>query len=290
MDAFEEQVQQQIDRLTNKSLREIEQAVNEKRLNWWANHGDLKPGGPVTPRLAFERLFFDYMGLKKDDLPILSESDTEITWASKNPCPTLEACGRLNLDTRKVCRQAYEKSTQAFISQLDPCLRFVRSYKEIRPHAKICRESIICIDLEGCMRMAIEEAEASRKEGNKGYGAVIWYAGKVIARAHDTAGTKKDPSLHAEVNAIREACRVLKDGNLCGAVLVSTCEPCPMCSSLAVWANVSAIAYGASIKETVALGKSRILVTVEEIVNRSPVQMEILPGVLREECIRYYLD
>ena len=143
MDAFEEQVQQQIDRLQQKTLREIEQAVTEKRLNWWANHSDLKPTGPVSPRMAFERLFFDYMGLKKEDLPILSESENEITWASKNPCPTLEACSRLKLDTRTVCRQAYEKSTQAFVSQLDPCLRFVRSYKEIRPHAKICRESIM---------------------------------------------------------------------------------------------------------------------------------------------------
>jgi tRNA(Arg) A34 adenosine deaminase TadA len=288
MDAFEEQVQQQIDRLTGKPLREIEQAVTEKRLNWWAGHADLKPAGPVSPRLAFERLFFDYMGLKKGDLPVVSESENEITWASKNPCPTLEACGRLKLDTRAVCRQAYEKSTQAFISQLDPRLRFTRSYKEIRPHAKICRESIIRIDLEACMRMAIEEAKTSRKEGNKGYGAVIWYAGKVITRAHDTAGTKKDPSQHAEVNAIREACRVLKDGNLCGAVLVFTCEPCPMCSSLAVWANVSALAYGASIKETAMLGKSRILVTADEIVNRSPVQMEVIPGVLQEECLVLY--
>jgi tRNA(adenine34) deaminase len=284
MDAYEEQVQQQIDRLQNKSMREIEQAVTEKRLTWWADHPYLKAVEPVSPRYAFECLFFDYMGLKKDDLPILSESETEITWASMNPCPTLEACGRLKLDTRNVCRQAYEKSTQAFISQLDPALRFVRSYTEIRPYAKICRESIVHLDMVASMRIAIEEAKASRSEGNKGYGAVVWYAGKVISRAHDTAGTMKDPSLHAEVNAIREAYRVLKDGNLCGAVLVSTCEPCPMCSSLAVWANVSAMVYGVSIKETAALGKSRILVTAEEIVNASPVQMEVIGGVLHEEC------
>jgi tRNA(Arg) A34 adenosine deaminase TadA len=206
-----------------------------------------------------------------------------------NPCPTLEACAHLKLDTRIVCRQAYEKSTQAFISQLDPGLRFVRSYTEIRPFAKICRESIIRVDLEACMRLAIEEAKASRSEGNKGYGAAVWYEGKVIARAHDTAGTTKDPSLHAEVNAIREACHLLNDDNLCGAVLISTCEPCPMCSSLAVWANISALAYGASIKETAALGKSRIQVTAEEIVNSSPVQMEVIPGILREDCLVLYL-
>jgi tRNA(Arg) A34 adenosine deaminase TadA len=288
MDAFEVQVQQQIDRLQTRSLREIEKAVSEKRLNWWDAHSALKIDGTISPRYAFECLFFDYMGLKKEDLPILSETADEITWASQNPCPTLEACQQLKLDTHKVCRQAYEKSTQAFISQLDSRLRFVRSYDEIRPYASICRESIIHIDLDAAMREALDEARRSRKEGNKGYGAVLWYAGKIIASSHDTAGTEKDPSLHAEVNAIRQACNVLGDANLCGAVLISTCEPCPMCASLAVWANVSAMAYGASIEETSALGKARILVPAREIVEKSPVQIEIIPGILRDECLALY--
>jgi tRNA(Arg) A34 adenosine deaminase TadA len=288
MDALEEQVQQQIDRFQTKSLRDIEKAVTEKRLNWWENHANLKKRRPVTPRDAFESLFFDYMGLKMEDLPILSESENEITWASQNPCPTLIACQRLNLDTRQICRQAYEKSTQAFISQLDPELRFVRSYTEIRPHAAICRESIICLDLEAAMREAIAEARLSRQEGNKGYGAVVWHAGKIIARTHDTAGTQEDPSPHAEVNAIRQACGVLGYTNLCGAVLISTCEPCPICSSFAVMSNVSALVYGASIAETAARGKARITVSAREIVEKSPVQIEIIPGVLREETLALY--
>ena len=138
------------------------------------------------------------------------------------------------------------------------------------------------------MHDAIAEAHVSHREGNKGYGAVIWHAGKVLARTHDTAGTQKDPSLHAEVNVIRQACRELDDSNLCGAVLISSCEPCPMCASLAVWANVSAIVYGASIEETAAQGKARIRVPSREIVEKSPVQIEIIPGVLREEALALY--
>ncbi len=287
MDRFEEQVQQQVERLQTKSLRDIEKAVTEKRLNWWSAHPALKKRISVSPRDAFECLFFDYMGLKKEDLPILSESENEITWASQNPCPTLIACQQLNLDTRRVCRQAYEKSTQAFISQMDPALRFVRSYTEIRPHAAICRESIIRIDLAAAMQQAIDEARLSRKEGNKGYGAVLWYSGRILAAAHDTAGTLKDPSLHAEVNAIRQACRALDDANLCGAVLISTCEPCPMCSSLAVWANVSSIVYGHPLKRQ-PLGKARITVTAKEIVEKSLAQIEIIPGILKEECLALY--
>lgn len=289
MDTFQTQVTKQLERLQSKSLREIEKAVTEKRLKWWSDHEQLKKDRPITPRKAFEILFFDYMGLDKNDLPILSESEEEITWASQNPCPTLTACQHLNLDTRRVCRKAYEKSTQAFISQMDPELRFVRRYEEIRPHAAICRESIIRFDFEKAMRLAISEAQVSRQEGNKGYGAILWFGGKVLAAAHDTAGTEKDPSLHAEVNAIRQACRILGDANLCGAVLVSTCEPCPMCSSLAVWANITTLVYGASIKETAAPGRERILVDSAEIIAQSPVQIEVVPGVLREDCLKFYM-
>ena len=73
---------------------------------------------------------------------------------SKNPCPTLEACRRLDLDTRKVCRKSYEKPTQAFLSALDPELRFYRSYETIRPHADVCEERIVRIDLAALMAMA----------------------------------------------------------------------------------------------------------------------------------------
>jgi tRNA(Arg) A34 adenosine deaminase TadA len=61
-----------------------------------------------------------------------------------------------------------------------------------------------------------------------------------------------------------------------------------MCSSLAVWANLSAIVFGASIEKTAALGKARILISAREIVDRSPVSVEVLGGVLEEECLALY--
>jgi tRNA(adenine34) deaminase len=289
MDLFEDQVKVQVDKLQSHSLREIEKAVTAKRVGWWAGKpGIEKDQSRITPREAFESLFFDYMGLTEADLPLLSESGDEITWESRNPCPTLQACQQLGLDTRIVCKKAYEKSTQAFISQMDPQLRFVRSYTEIRPYADFCRESIIRMDFEAAMRSAIEEAKISRAEGNKGYGAVLLYGRQVLAKCHDTAAIAKDPSLHAEVNAIRQAVQTLGEADLSGAVLVTTCEPCPMCSSLAVWANVSTIVYGASIEETMQMGKTRINVGAWEIVENSPVQVEIVPGVLRDECLTLY--
>ena len=288
-DNFEVKVEQQIERLKSCSSQRIEREIAEKRMAWLA-HNPPAAGQPAhtSPRQAFEALFFTYMGLETDDLPIVSEADTEIVWQSLNRCPTLEATRRLGLDTRQVCRAINEKSTQAFLSQFDPQLRFLRSYQEIRPYSNYCLERIVRVDFAAMMKLAIEEARVSRLEGNKGYGALVVRGHEVLGKAHDTAVTEHDPSRHAETNAIRQAVQTLGDGNLSGAILVSTCEPCPMCSSLAVWANLTSIVYGVSIEETARMGKSRIRVGAKEIVERSPAMVEVIGDVLREECRALY--
>jgi len=228
------------------------------------------------------------MGLSVQELPVISETADEIVRRSINQCPTLEAARRLGLDTRQVCRAIYEKSTQAFLSQLDPQLRFLRSYVEIRPYADHCKERIVRVDFEDMMRLAIEEANLSKRDGNKGYGAVVILGRKILGKAHDTTVTDQDPSRHAEVNAIRQAVRAQGDSNLSGAILFSTCEPCPMCSSLAVWANLTTIVYGVSIEGTAQFGKTRIQVSAREIIEKSPVMIEVVGDVLRDECQTLY--
>lgn len=289
MNSFESRVDQQVERLRTQAYRTLESGTMERRIDWYKQH--MAQGGRdrrPTPRAAYELFFFDYLGLSEDQVPVLSETETEIVWSSVNPCPTLEACQRIGLDTRVVCRAVYEKSTQAFISQLDPQLRFLRSYEEIRPYAHHCQERIVRLDFEQIMALAIEEARQSRAEGNKGYGAVVMLGQQIIGQAHDTAVSDQDPSQHAEVNAIRQAVKTIHDSNLSGAVLVSTCEPCPMCTALAVWANLTTIVYGVSIEETARLGKSRILIPAAEVIRRSPVWIEVVGGVLADSCRGLY--
>jgi tRNA(Arg) A34 adenosine deaminase TadA len=285
---FETKVLEQIERLQNRSLAEIQTDVARKRIGWLTQHPPASLTGAISPRQAFDILFFEYMGLSPADLPVVSETTQEIVWRSQNPCPTLEACLRLGLDTHRVCRSAYEKSTQAFLSRIDPQLRFLRSYTEIRPHTDYCLERIVRIDFDAAMAIAIEEAKQSRREGNKGYGAVVLMGEQLLSAVHDTAATAKDPSRHAEVNAIRLAAERLGDADLSGGVLVSTCEPCPMCSSLAVWANLTTIVYGVSIEETARMGKARIRISAQEIVDRSPAMVEVIGGVLAAECRKLY--
>ncbi len=284
---FERSVERRVAMLRERSLRAIEAETVARRLEWLEARPGLRTT-PASPRRLFEILLLEYMGLRAQDLPVLSESAGEITWSSRNPCPTLEACARAGLSTAVVCKGAYERSTQAFLSWFDPRFRFLRDYGEIRPRAAGCRERIVRLDVEAVMRTALEQARLSRRSGDKGYGAAVVLGERVLSCRHDTASSERDPSLHAEVNAIREAARALGTADLSGCVLVSTCEPCPMCSSLAVWANLAAVFHGASIEATAALGKARIRVPAREIAERSPVRLEVVGGILEEECLALY--
>jgi len=287
-DDYEATVRRKAEGLQRKDFRTLEAAVIEKRLRWCQDSLELPTGVSVTPRLGYETLLFGYLGLTESDVPVVSESDTNITWLSHNRCPTLDACARLGLSTSVVCRAVYEKPTQVLLSQIDPELRFVRDYGELRPDHHHCKEMIVRLDFGGMMRLAIDEAEKSIETGNKGYGAVVAIGERVLGVAYDTVAIERDPSLHAEVNAIRKAVKVYGDTDLCGAVLFSTCEPCPMCTALAVWANVTTIVFGASIEQTAQLGKSRIRVNATEIVSRSLGWTEVIGGVLAEQSLDLY--
>ncbi len=290
---FDAQVRRHVERLNRHSFQEIEAAVARKRISWFKrnqrNHQATAAHKRLSPREGYEFLFHEYMGLSQVELPVVSETESEVVWLSRNRCPTLDACHELGMDTRVVCRAVYEKSTQALLSQLDPQLRFLRSYDEIRPDSGHCKEMIARVDFNEMMEIAIEQAKASKRAGDKGYGAVVALGRRILASGHDTTVTERDPSRHAEVNVIRQAARVREDSNLSGAVLFSTCEPCPMCSSLAVWANLTTIVFGVTIEETARLGKSRILVGTDEIVRRSGVMVEVIGGVLADECRSLYI-
>ena len=99
---------------------------------------------------------------------------------------------------------------------------------------------------EKFLQMAIELAAKSAKSGKGGpFGAVIVKDGKVLAKAHNTVTTSTDPTAHAEVNAIRKACKKLKDFQLKGCTIYASAEPCPMCLGAIYWARPKALYYAA---------------------------------------------
>ncbi|MES2913021.1 MAG: nucleoside deaminase [Pseudomonadota bacterium] len=81
------------------------------------------------------------------------------------------------------------------------------------------------------------------------FGAVIVRDGKVIATSGNTVWKDRDPTAHAEINAIREACRVAGSTELAGAILYTSCECCPMCYAAAYFARIDKIFYAAGWRD-----------------------------------------
>lgn len=105
------------------------------------------------------------------------------------------------------------------------------------------------------MREAVMLAMENLNKKNGGpFGAIVVKDGKVIARGVNTVTTDHDPTAHAEINAIRAACRELTNHQLEGCDIYSSCEPCPMCLSALYWARPRKIFYGASREDAAKAG------------------------------------
>jgi tRNA(Arg) A34 adenosine deaminase TadA len=137
------------------------------------------------------------------------------------------------------------------------------------------------------MKLALEEAKTSLREGNNGFGAVIIKDEQIISSSHDMEYTLSDPTSHAEINAMKEAS--LKLGkNLTGCILVSTHEPCPMCAAAVIWSGISEIAYGYSISDAINQGRKRIELTCYELFKRADANIKIHKNILKHECSILY--
>lgn len=105
------------------------------------------------------------------------------------------------------------------------------------------------------MREAIKEAEAGMRGGRGGpFGCVIVRKGEVIARGNNRVTSTNDPTAHAEVTAIREACAALKTFQLADCELYTSCEPCPMCLAAIYWARIPEVFYGNTRADAAAIG------------------------------------
>ena len=99
------------------------------------------------------------------------------------------------------------------------------------------------------MREAIRLADESVKHGGGPFGAVIVKDGEIIAGSSNSVTIDHDPTAHAEVNTIRQACQKLGTFDLSGCTIYTSCEPCPMCLGAIYWAHIGRIFYGNTRKD-----------------------------------------
>lgn len=131
----------------DEALACLEQCVIEKRLAWLqANLGEVIDEN--DPLLEGYQWFYEkYLGVSiPEDGEIVEHTGKRMVMRWWNPCPTLEACQKLGLDTRQVCKKAYQKPVQEFLERIHPKLRFDRNYENIRPYAAYCEEIIVLED------------------------------------------------------------------------------------------------------------------------------------------------
>ena len=105
------------------------------------------------------------------------------------------------------------------------------------------------------MRRAIELSHEMMAAGKGGpFGAVIVKDGAILAEGHNMVISNNDPTAHAEVSAIREACRKLETFKLEGCEIYTSCEPCPMCLSAIYWARIERIYFANTRADAARIG------------------------------------
>ncbi len=147
------------------------------------------------------------------------------------------------------------------------------------------------IDLEQMAALATFTSRSLRTASPRPFGASIVHtkSGKVLLRALNMVKQEVDPSAHAEVRAIRLAAKRLNQISLAGYTLYTTCEPCPMCMSTALWARLDRVVYGATIQDA-NRHCIQILIPATEVTARSDVKCVVDGPVLRDQCYALFTD
>lgn len=134
------------------------------------------------------------------------------------------------------------------------------------------------------MVLALAAARRSIKAGQSPFAAVIVSHGEVIADTHNHVRKNTDPTAHAEVMAIRDACRALRTIDLSECEMYTTCEPCPMCASAIHWAKLQAVHFGATIADAAKAGFNELNMPITTLYRDGGSTVQLHPGVMQREC------
>jgi guanine deaminase len=141
---------------------------------------------------------------------------------------------------------------------------------------------------EEFMRRAIALGIENVRSGKGGpFGAVVVKDGRVVAEGANRVTTTNDPTAHAEIVVIREACRVLGEFQLGGCDLYTTCEPCPMCLGAIYWARPARVFYACVAADAAAVGFDDAFI-YDELKRLLPERRVPMQQLLREESLMIF--
>ncbi len=134
------------------------------------------------------------------------------------------------------------------------------------------------------MQHAIDAARHGIEAGQSPFGCAIALGDRLITSRHNIVLASTDITAHAEVTALREACRQIGSVILEGCTVASTCEPCPMCMAALHWARVDEVCYGATIQDAAESGFNELHLPAEELLRRGRSRVKRVPGVMVDAC------
>ena len=140
------------------------------------------------------------------------------------------------------------------------------------------------IDAAQLMRLAIDKCRAGIGQGESPFGCAIAIGGRVVAVSHNIVLSTTDITAHAEITALREACRVEHKIHFPEAIVATTCEPCPMCTAALHWARVGKVYYGATIDDAQSAGFNELRLASDDLVRLAGSPLKLISGELADEC------
>jgi tRNA(Arg) A34 adenosine deaminase TadA len=146
------------------------------------------------------------------------------------------------------------------------------------------------MDPQELMRLAIDKCRQGLALGQSPFGCAIARGDEILSCSHNTVVLTTDITAHAEVNAIREACKQTGSIFLEGAVVATTCEPCPMCMSALHWARVDTVYYGARIADADIAGFNELNVPAAQLLKIGGSSIKLIPQILPDECKNLFAE
>ena len=143
---------------------------------------------------------------------------------------------------------------------------------------------------EQFMREALQLARNAAARGDDPYGAVLVKDGEIVARGENRVNSRKDPTCHSEIDAIRSYCAQQQTLDLSECTLYTSCEPCFMCSACIVRVRLKKLVFSASEADSAAIAGQSLHDTCDLVFNHSAYAPDVVKGFLHEEGVQVLRD
>ena len=138
------------------------------------------------------------------------------------------------------------------------------------------------------MQLALDICRQGIEQQQTPFGACIVRDNHILATAHNGVRLHNDPTAHAEILCIRQACRNLNDIDLAGCTIYSTTEPCPMCFSAIHWARIGRIVFAARIDDAQSFGFNELQLPNAQLKSLANLPVTLTPDFMREQALALY--